>query len=113
MKKSAKAVILTIGEQDFEFTPTVNDHNNYTNEMMADNKVAPAYTFLTRTVKSEHQINIYEALGAPVPMFAHCAMILGDDGAKLSKRHGAVSVMQYRDELQNFIILPQIKLVSN
>ncbi len=29
--------------------------------------------------------------------FAHCAMILGDDGAKLSKRHGAVSVMQYRD----------------
>ncbi|UTM58057.1 glutamate--tRNA ligase [Photobacterium sp. CCB-ST2H9] len=44
------------------------------------------------------QINIYKALGAPVPEFAHCAMILGDDGAKLSKRHGAVSVMQYRDD---------------
>ena len=44
------------------------------------------------------QINIYEAIGAKVPTFAHCAMILGDDGAKLSKRHGAVSVMQYRDE---------------
>lgn len=44
------------------------------------------------------QINIYKALGAPVPKFAHCSMILGDDGAKLSKRHGAVSVMQYRDE---------------
>lgn len=44
------------------------------------------------------QINIYKALGATVPTFAHCAMILGDDGAKLSKRHGAVSVMQYRDE---------------
>ncbi|MCA2018920.1 glutamate--tRNA ligase [Vibrio tritonius] len=44
------------------------------------------------------QINIYKALGAEVPTFAHCAMILGDDGAKLSKRHGAVSVMQYRDE---------------
>ncbi len=44
------------------------------------------------------QINIYKALGAPVPEFAHCSMILGDDGAKLSKRHGAVSVMQYRDE---------------
>ncbi len=44
------------------------------------------------------QINIYEAIGATVPTFAHCAMILGDDGAKLSKRHGAVSVMQYRDE---------------
>lgn len=44
------------------------------------------------------QINIYLALGAPVPTFAHCSMILGDDGAKLSKRHGAVSVMQYRDD---------------
>ncbi|MCE7556383.1 putative phage tail assembly chaperone [Aliivibrio fischeri] len=62
MKKSAKAVILTIGEQDFEFTPTVNDHNNYTNEMMADNKVAPAYTFLTRTVKSEQKEALKELL---------------------------------------------------
>ncbi|WP_434356384.1 glutamate--tRNA ligase [Parasalinivibrio latis] len=44
------------------------------------------------------QINIYQALGAPVPEFAHCSMILGDDGTKLSKRHGAVSVMQYRDD---------------
>lgn len=44
------------------------------------------------------QINIYKALGAPVPTFAHCSMILGDDGAKLSKRHGAVGVMQYRDD---------------
>jgi len=44
------------------------------------------------------QINIYKAMGVEVPTFAHCAMILGDDGAKLSKRHGAVSVMQYRDE---------------
>jgi len=56
------------------------------------------------------QINIYHALGAPVPSFAHCAMILGDDGAKLSKRHGAVSVMQYRDEgylpeaLKNYLV---------
>ncbi|GEK12010.1 putative phage tail assembly chaperone [Aliivibrio fischeri] len=62
MKKSTKAVILTIGEQDFEFTPTVNDHNNYTNEMMADNKVAPAYTFLTRTVKSEQKEALKELL---------------------------------------------------
>ncbi|SJL82276.1 glutamate--tRNA ligase [Vibrio palustris] len=56
------------------------------------------------------QINIYEALGASVPTFAHCAMILGDDGAKLSKRHGAVSVMQYRDQgylpeaLMNYLV---------
>ncbi len=44
------------------------------------------------------QINIYHALGAAVPEFAHLPMILGPDGQKLSKRHGAVSVMQYRDD---------------
>ena len=44
------------------------------------------------------QINIYEALGADVPVFAHVPMILGPDGAKLSKRHGAVNVMQYRED---------------
>jgi glutamyl-tRNA synthetase len=41
------------------------------------------------------QINILRALGAAVPQYAHLSMILGDDGQKLSKRHGAVSVMQY------------------
>lgn len=44
------------------------------------------------------QINILKALGATVPQYAHLSMILGDDGTKLSKRHGAVSVMQYADE---------------
>lgn len=44
------------------------------------------------------QINILTALGAQVPLYAHLSMILGDDGQKLSKRHGAVSVMQYADE---------------
>ncbi|MEJ2515947.1 MAG: glutamate--tRNA ligase [Gammaproteobacteria bacterium] len=44
------------------------------------------------------QINIYRALGAEPPVFAHVPMILGPDGAKLSKRHGAVSVLQYRQE---------------
>jgi glutamyl-tRNA synthetase len=44
------------------------------------------------------QINILKALGATVPQYAHLSMILGDDGQKLSKRHGAVSVMQYDDE---------------
>jgi glutamyl-tRNA synthetase len=56
------------------------------------------------------QINLYEALGAPAPHFAHLPMILGADGAKLSKRHGAISVMQYRDDgylphaLLNYIV---------
>jgi glutamyl-tRNA synthetase len=44
------------------------------------------------------QINMYRALGAEPPVFAHVPMILGPDGAKLSKRHGAVSVLQYRQE---------------
>lgn len=44
------------------------------------------------------QINIYRALGAEPPVFAHVPMILGEDGARLSKRHGAVGVMQYRDD---------------
>jgi glutamyl-tRNA synthetase len=44
------------------------------------------------------QINLLQALGAPIPQYAHASMILGEDGKKLSKRHGAVSVLQYRDE---------------
>jgi glutamyl-tRNA synthetase len=44
------------------------------------------------------QINILQALGAEIPIYAHLSMILGDDGTKLSKRHGAVSVMQYDDD---------------
>ena len=44
------------------------------------------------------QINLYRALGAKEPVFGHVAMILGDDGNKLSKRHGAVNVMQYRED---------------
>lgn len=43
------------------------------------------------------QILLYEALGSPVPTFAHVPMILGADKARLSKRHGATSVMAYRD----------------
>lgn len=76
---------------------------------------APTYNFcvvvddwdmgITHVVRGEdhlnntpRQINILEALNAPVPEYAHVSMILGDDGKKLSKRHGAVSVMQYRDD---------------
>ncbi len=44
------------------------------------------------------QINILQALGAALPRYAHVPMILGADGARLSKRHGAVSVMQYRED---------------
>jgi glutamyl-tRNA synthetase len=44
------------------------------------------------------QLNMLLALGARPPIYAHLPMILGSDGAKLSKRHGAVSVLEYRDQ---------------
>lgn len=43
------------------------------------------------------QINLFRALGAPLPQFGHCPIILGDDGLKLSKRRGAVSVTAYEE----------------
>ncbi len=56
------------------------------------------------------QINILKALGAELPVYAHVPMILGDDGKRLSKRHGAVSVMQYKEDgflpeaLMNYLV---------
>ncbi len=44
------------------------------------------------------QINILQALGADLPVYGHVPMILGEDGSRMSKRHGAVGVMQYRDD---------------
>lgn len=44
------------------------------------------------------QINILKAINAPLPQYAHAPMILGSDGERLSKRHGAVSVMQYHED---------------
>lgn len=52
------------------------------------------------------QINIIKALGAPLPVYAHVPMILGSDGKRMSKRHGALSVTEYRE--QGF--LPQAML---
>lgn len=52
------------------------------------------------------QINLFKALNAPIPTFAHLPMILGEDGKRLSKRHGAVGVMQFKE----LGILPQALL---
>ncbi len=49
------------------------------------------------TNNTPRQINIFRALGAPLPVFAHVPLICGPDGRRLSKRHGAVSVLEYRD----------------
>ncbi|MES2884128.1 MAG: glutamate--tRNA ligase [Pseudomonadota bacterium] len=56
------------------------------------------------------QINMIKALGATPPQYAHVSMILGSDGAKLSKRHGALGVMEYRamgftpDAILNYLV---------
>lgn len=91
----------TDGSPTYNFCVVVDDWD------MAITHVVRGEDHINNTAR---QINIYHALEAEVPTFAHCAMILGDDGAKLSKRHGAVSVMQYRDEgylpeaLKNYLV---------
>lgn len=57
-----KKIILTIGSADFTFTPTVADHNNYTNALMPDDKIAPAHQFLTRTVDGKQKDDLIELL---------------------------------------------------
>lgn len=60
---------------------------------------------------THRQILIYEALGAPLPRFAHLSTILGPDGQKLSKRHGATSIEEFRrqgylpEALANYLAL--------
>ncbi len=58
------------------------------------------------TSNTPRQINIFHALGAPPPVFAHVPLIHGQDGQKLSKRHGAASVLEFR----NMGILPEALL---
>ncbi|MCC7413557.1 MAG: glutamate--tRNA ligase [Gammaproteobacteria bacterium] len=77
------------GSPTYNFTVVVDDMD------MAITHVIRGDDHLNNTPR---QLNILAALGAPLPVYAHVPMILGPDGKKLSKRHGAVSVMQYRDE---------------
>ena len=104
---------------DIEFDDAVRGHCSFPIEVMDDFIVVrsdgtPTYNFATVVddvdMKMTHiirgddhlsntprQILVYEALGAPIPTFAHLSMIWGPDGKKLSKRHGATSVEEYRD----------------
>ena len=75
-------------------TPTYNFATVVDDAMMGITHVIRGDDHLSNTPR---QIMVYEALGAPVPTFAHISMILGPDGKKLSKRHGATSVEEYRD----------------
>ena len=102
-----------------EFEDAVYGHMSFPADVMDDMIVVrtdgtPTYNFavvcddanmgITHVIRGDdhlsntpRQILIYEALGYDVPTFAHLSMILGSDGHKLSKRHGAASVEEFRD----------------
>lgn len=116
-----------------EFDDAVYGHMSFPAEVMDDMILvrtdgSPTYNFavvcddanmgITHVIRGDdhlsntpRQILIYEALGFEVPTFAHLSMILGSDGKKLSKRHGATNVEEYRDRgyladaLVNFLAL--------
>jgi glutamyl-tRNA synthetase len=77
------------GTPTYNFTVVVDDHD------MEITQVIRGDDHLNNTPR---QINMYAALGAEPPAFAHLPMILGPDGAKLSKRHGAVDIREYREQ---------------
>ncbi|MDX8400869.1 MAG: glutamate--tRNA ligase [Gallionellaceae bacterium] len=103
-----------------EWEDMVKGHIEFQNSELDDLIIArsdgtPTYNFcvvvddldmgITQVIRGDdhvnntpRQINILKALNATVPSYAHLSMILGDDGQKLSKRHGAVSVMQYDED---------------
>jgi len=77
------------GSPTYNFTVMVDDMDmNITHVIRGDDHLN----------NTPRQMNMLKALGFTPPVYAHVPMILGPDGARLSKRHGAVSVMQYRDE---------------
>jgi glutamyl-tRNA synthetase len=77
------------GTPVYNFTVVVDDHD------MAITHVIRGADHLSNTFR---QVQLYRAFGWDEPTFAHLSLILGPDRTKLSKRHGGVSVLQYRDE---------------
>lgn len=88
-------------------TPTYNFVVAIDDALMGVTDVIRGDDHLSNTPK---QIVVYQALGFDIPKFYHVPMILGSDGAKLSKRHGAMGVMEYKDAgylpeaLLNFLV---------
>lgn len=79
----------TDGVPTYNFVVVIDDWDmNITHVLRGDDHIN----------NTPRQLNIFKALGVTPPLYGHLPMILGADGARLSKRHGAVSVMQYRDE---------------
>ncbi len=86
---SDQVVVRSNGDPLYNFVVVVDDVT------MGVTHVVRGDDHLNNTPK---QIQLYEALGEAVPLFAHAPLILGEDKKRLSKRHGATNVMQYNDE---------------
>jgi len=101
--------------QDLVHGPVVFQNAELDDLIIARSDGTPTYNFcvvvddsdmhITHVIRGDdhlnntpRQINMLRAMGFTPPAYAHVAMILGPDGAKLSKRHGAVSVLHYREE---------------
>ncbi len=82
-------ILRSDGSPTYLHAVVVDDHD------MAISHVIRGDDHLTNTFR---QVQIYAALGWPIPAFAHIPLIHGADGAKLSKRHGAVSVLEFREQ---------------
>jgi glutamyl-tRNA synthetase len=105
----------TVVVQDLVHGPVTFQNAELDDLIIARSDGSPTYNFsvvvddmdmgITHVIRGDdhlnntpRQINMLVALGATLPAYAHVPMILGPDGAKLSKRHGAVSVLQYEEE---------------
>ncbi len=118
----------TIEVQDLIHGPVSFETETIKDQVMIKSNGSPAYNFscvvddadqgITHVLRGDDhlsntpkQILFYEALDLPMPKFAHMPLIMGQDSAKLSKRHGGVSVEEYKDEgflpeaLANYLIL--------
>jgi len=98
-----------------DFVILRSDDSAIYNMAVVSDDVAMAITHVIRgddhISNTPKQIALYRALGHPIPVFAHVPMILGPDGKKLSKRHGATAVGDYQDQgilapaMRNFLAL--------
>ena len=94
-------IVRTDGTPTYNFTVVIDD---------IDMEISHVIRGDDHINNTPRQINIFRALDAPIPIFAHVPMIVGGDGQRLSKRHGAVSVLQYRDDgylpeaLRNYLV---------
>jgi len=97
-----QVLIKSDGSPAYNFACVVDDANlKITHIIRGDDHIS----------NTPKQILFYEALGLEVPQFAHIPLMMGADGAKLSKRHGGVAVSEYRDDgflseaLSNYLLL--------